>query len=529
MKFPCTKPLVNYAGSGKTLGYMLPSLTHAIENQETVLVLAPTRELAVQLARDTSEILENLVSLDIQEGAVLLTVRGINIPTPEQLYSASVLIGTPSEMHHVLSNIQGGQDFIAGGLLSTIILDEVDVLLPLAPKKLRTTLDNNDIKDRKRGGNSDSSYLIAQEERRKKEKKRKVNALKRSGVEISADRSIVTPTEKILKMIASRRFIGGDESKPYQLVAGSATASRRTLERLNNAMRAAASDSALPFDIVFNGKLSLCRHNVVEDQVANNNMNNDKNKGKQVMQEELETSESGRKITIPKEVTHKYVILDKDTSVSPESILEIVARVTKTTKPKSALLFICGEFGKNKQREKIVKNAKEVIGGTAKTRRKAKRINNAIITRQKTAQEENQSKALSLSARRACSILEEYGVKAQPLHVALGLEGANSGTLESNLDENSLFVTFEGSSRGLHFEGIEMVFIVGRPSSPSSYLHLAGRVGRYSVADQEGSVVRPGTVISMCTEGAKTELAKWTEKLGEGIDLHEMILDRECT
>ena len=75
-------------------------------------------------------------------------------------------------------------------------------------------------------------------------------------------------------------------------------------------------------------------------------------------------------------------------------------------------------------------------------------------------------------------------------------------------------MTFEGSARGLHFDEVDVVFVVGRPASAASYLHLAGRVGRSS-ADRDGNiVVRPGTVISVCTKGSATELEKWTKQIG---------------
>ena len=85
-------------------------------------------------------------------------------------------------------------------------------------------------------------------------------------------------------------------------------------------------------------------------------------------------------------------------------------------------------------------------------------------------------------------------------------------------------VTFEGSARGLHFDEVDAVFVVGRPASAASYLHLAGRVGRSSPSDG-GVVIRPGTVVSLCTKGSATELEKWTRQIG-GTDLEELIIDQ---
>jgi hypothetical protein len=248
-----------------------------------------------------------------------------------------------------------------------------------------------------------------------------------------------------------------------------------------------------------------------------------------------------------------------------------------------------------------------------------------------------------LSARRACAALAALGVDAAPLHVALGLatekaanreeagEGGEGGAagdptavahaalaarfaaLASNAAAASAdlevgaasklgpcLVTFEGSARGLHFEGVDAVFVVkkksplpllwrdyqldfdltplfayfyfflvrciktkehlradtcmphqcgymlssvhvlllqvGRPSSSSAYLHLAGRVGRLS-PDAQGrpgssssstpALPRPGTVVSVCTAGGARELAGWVAQIG-GQDfgpLHGTLVD----
>lgn len=85
-----------------------------------------------------------------------------------------------------------------------------------------------------------------------------------------------------------------------------------------------------------------------------------------------------------------------------------------------------------------------------------------------------------------------------------------------------------GSARGLHFDGVDVVFVVGRPTSAASYLHLAGRVGRAVPKDDTNSdsndvEIRPGTVVSFCSKGRIKELDKWTNQVG-GTGLEEIIL-----
>jgi superfamily II DNA/RNA helicase len=124
------------------------------------------------------------------------------------------------------------------------------------------------------------------------------------------------------------------------------------------------------------------------------------------------------------------------------------------------------------------------------------------------------------------------------MHVVLGLEPnakedempmreENNDLVENEVDLPQLLVTFEGSARGLHFDGVDVVFVVGRPTSAASYLHLSGRVGRSMAADSnsvtpsEEVEVRPGTIISFCSRGRVTELEKWTNQIG-GTSLQEL-------
>ena len=130
--------LIAATGSGKTLAYLLSALSRACENSDnqrkTVLIVAPTRELAAQLTRDASLLLPDETDSNDNKvnplPNVLLAVRGIPPPTPAQIAHATVLVGTPDELYAVLTRISGAQNFLAGDTLSGIILDEVDVLLP---------------------------------------------------------------------------------------------------------------------------------------------------------------------------------------------------------------------------------------------------------------------------------------------------------------------------------------------------------------------------------------------------------------
>ncbi len=136
--------------------------------RSTVLVVAPTRELALQLRRDASSILSNLGSDPLSsESSVLLAVKGVDVPTAKDLNDATVLVGTPDELLKVLSggSSNGASEFMAGNVLRSVILDENDVLLPNSPK---VAGNNNDRK--KKSGKA----ATPQEERRRLIQKRKL-------------------------------------------------------------------------------------------------------------------------------------------------------------------------------------------------------------------------------------------------------------------------------------------------------------------------------------------------------------------
>lgn len=501
-----------------------------MEENGTILLVAPTRELAVQLMRDSISLVSNIdfstLSPHIKPPSILLAVRGVDIPTPEQISQASFLIGTPSELLFVISNIQEGQEFVAGNTLSSVILDEVDVLLPNDPKEFRTAL------DRKKNSSRNNRNNGPRDERRKQEQKRKLNAARRKGMDISKEsNNVMSETDKLLRIIATRRFVGGDSSSPCQVLAGSATASRKTLNRLNRSLRDAAAEASASMAMVWAGDVKPCRPTLKEGNVAQkeksvfSSSNNEESETKtenlnedSIEQLQQQVQHTIRAVTVPSQVTHKYVHLDKDISTNPTTVLSMLAQVAKQVSPKTALIFICGEFGKANQSEKSMHKYEKGSGSTSASRR------NSMYKRKKIAADKeakaNQSlpRTESLSARKACKTLEKYGIEAKPLHVMLGLE-LNSKEIpnEANEDEEEMLpylVTFEGSARGLHFDAVDVVFIVGRPSSAASYLHLAGRVGRAARDGNGNVVINPGLVVSFCTKGSANELAKWTQQVG---------------
>jgi hypothetical protein len=389
---------------------------------------------------------------------------------------------------------KGGYDFLAGNTLSAIILDEVDVLLPLTPKVLRTALDGS---DNKKGKQSNTP----QDERRRQEQRRKLMAAKRKGTDI-INKQVVSPTEKLLSIVASCRF-SGENATPPQVLAGSATASRKTLDRLNRALRIAAQEASSTFELVWAEEVKPCRP--VEDE-----------------DEKEQQVHTIRAVTVPSQVKHMYISLDKESASSSNAVLSAVAKAAEKLKPQVALVFLCGEFGRSTTTKADKKRPEQKPKGATSKARRNDMLRQKNISNSKQKQSVTRSTEAALSARTTCSTLGSLGIKAQPLHVAIGLEG-NEHEDGVDSDMSPFLVTFEGSARGLHLSGVDVVFVVGRPVSAASYLHLAGRVGRASVSSSGGVITRPGTVVSLCTKGSATELEKWTRQIG-GTALEELML-----
>jgi len=476
--------LIAPTGSGKSLAYVLPVLTHAMNDAEgTVVILAPTRELALQLSDVVASLLRNLDG--DAEGLVKLAVRGVPPPSREALSRASVLVGTPAE---VLVLVEKGEarDFI--DKCTGVVLDEVDVLLPPPTKGVRTSLDGH--KNQRDGATKMSKEQL---NLRKAAQKRKIAAAKRD----ASSGLVTTPTESVLTAITLATI----NSRPPQILAGSATASRKTLDLLNRVLKNANRDSLVDAQV-----------KVVRPYQAE------------------ESQESSRAITVPSEVAHRYVSISKEAASSADSVLVAIAKASRQLNlhPNArALLFICGEFGRANEspptNQKPPPSRKKPLPQNVR-----KKIQEA-----KLKAKAKSGQPLSLSAKATCAKLSALSITAevshltpynpnpdssQPLHVALGLE-PNAAQEDQ---EAPFLVTFEDSARGLHLDNADAVFLLGRPKSASSYLHLSGRVGR-SAPSEGGRTVRPGTIISFCSKGGALELQKRVKQIG-GSDLEELVL-----
>jgi len=76
----------------------------------------------------------------------------------------------------------------------------------------------------------------------------------------------------------------------------------------------------------------------------------------------------------------------------------------------------------------------------------------------------------------------------------------------------------EGTGRGLHFDGVETVFMVGLPRQPERYFHFAGRAGRLGQTQ--------GKVVTVLPVNARKVLDSWARQIGPGVRFEEEHVER---
>jgi ATP-dependent RNA helicase DDX5/DBP2 len=124
-------------GSGKTLGFLLPALTRCLREKEAAkgspvcLIMAPTRELALQIVSEASKF------LDCGTGCRTVAVYG-GAPKDKQIREVKrgceMVVATPGRLMDLLGN--HGQDATVDlSCVSILVLDEADRMLDMGFEK----------------------------------------------------------------------------------------------------------------------------------------------------------------------------------------------------------------------------------------------------------------------------------------------------------------------------------------------------------------------------------------------------------
>ncbi|KAG0212261.1 hypothetical protein BGX28_006614 [Mortierella sp. GBA30] len=83
----------------------------------------------------------------------------------------------------------------------------------------------------------------------------------------------------------------------------------------------------------------------------------------------------------------------------------------------------------------------------------------------------------------------DFGLKVKQIQSAFE-GGEEHQAIVSNGRKTGIYLAHENNARGLDLPGLSHVYIVGLPSSPSSYLHMAGRTGRMGQKGQVVTIIR---------------------------------------
>ncbi|KAF9928735.1 DEAD (Asp-Glu-Ala-Asp) box polypeptide 59 [Linnemannia zychae] len=124
-------------GSGKTAGYLIPILTHAYGLSQSssnamrgpfVLVLAPTRELAMQIEQVTKDIVQGMPNM---RTALLIGGQAMANQVHRLSQNIQVVIATPGRLIEIFIKHKE----ITFSNIFCLVLDEVDVMLNLGFRK----------------------------------------------------------------------------------------------------------------------------------------------------------------------------------------------------------------------------------------------------------------------------------------------------------------------------------------------------------------------------------------------------------
>ncbi|KAG9483319.1 hypothetical protein GDO78_009313 [Eleutherodactylus coqui] len=112
-------------GSGKTAAFLLPAVVRCMEQKDApaVLILTPTRELALQIEKQAQELMFKLPQM---KTAVL--VGGMPLPPQKHRLrqNVQIIIATPGRLLEIISH-----DCVNLGELKMLILDEADTMLKM--------------------------------------------------------------------------------------------------------------------------------------------------------------------------------------------------------------------------------------------------------------------------------------------------------------------------------------------------------------------------------------------------------------
>mmetsp|Transcript_15520 Transcript_15520/g.50869 ORF Transcript_15520/g.50869 Transcript_15520/m.50869 type:complete len:650 (+) Transcript_15520:144-2093(+) len=490
-------------GSGKTLATLLPSLTATLWEDEddsrddsneppsstssrpALLICAPTRELATQHAAVVRGLIERPGDCCVVTTSTTGNPETIDAAA-EKVASARVVVATPKELTTVMEADESLYREAFAARVRAVVLDELDLLMPA--RKFAG-------KERPSRWQSEGLY----------------------------------PAEALVRILARR-------APTLRVYAASATLDRVAKRKLEKHLKASKSFRAkLPLPIVRpalldvddasstaaaaedddEGDLSFPAGDGDGDGDGDDSSASEEASSERASEERVvggETSSSSaislttksrrqnaarsttRTTLVPRAIEHRYVEVRR--GVDDEAFVKVLRRAIAARRPRRAVVFLCSESGlKLRQVEAKLKQAgmpPHVLGDvlfSQSARAKKRRFH-------KTG-----SFSIDKSRSEAIGTRDAVAKKgAAKLDVALGI---------ASRDHPCLVLTDEAVARGLHLDGVDSVFIVGRPANADNYLHLAGRTGRLSSGAADLDDLAPPTVITIADVNTLNLVRGW--------------------
>jgi superfamily II DNA/RNA helicase len=462
-------------GSGKTLAFLLPVLLRlsdqAIVTNSRVLVLAPSRELAAQIVSEAQLLLAP------GAGLVRLVCNGErSVATIASLMEASVIVATPVELAEALAEDKELREWLPTSI-STLILDELDVLMP---------------------------------------------SRKFSGKRIVFMDEGMHPAEGIVKLIARR-----NSREDLQVIAASASLDQSTQRKLTRLLRAspALKASSVP--------LPVCRAaepgaTVALSAPTTDDDGNDRVKG-------------SRTTLVPSVIKHFTVSMDNRDLKDPLKLVRAAAKKLGTEgvgmvvlcsslplKVRVVTRELC-EMGLDASAlsDALWPDSTRSLKGRTRSRRMLKPSSSAVSTTEAAADADE----LALERAPDGPQIDHAGGEAaggEAAGAAARNEAAPTvvpGSSPTALDRRASFcdslalpvdagaklpmrlvVIDQAKARGLHLDSVAAVFVLGGAANADTYLHLAGRTGRWPRVE--------GTVVTIAPDAELRRLASWGNELG---------------
>lgn len=274
------------------------------------------------------------------------------------------------------------------------------------------------------------------------------------------------PAEGLVKMVAKRT-----EREDLQVLAASATLSKATQRKLERVLRGSP--------LVKEHVLPLLTLRTERHQSA-----------------EVEQGLRQLWTLVPPQIKHRHVGLGPNGRTDPVRALRAAARslLADSEDPGAGLVFVCSSSGLKvraitKELRSLGFDAVGLTDWLWPQSTRSRKSRDGGRRRQVKAEAEGDAQG-------------QAEPSTQERHAQLNAAAARG----SDRDLPKLVVTDQAMTRGLHLDGIRYCFILGAPANMDTYLHLAGRTGRWPRVE--------GTVVTIAPHADIKKLRSWSTELG---------------